>query len=171
MRPRSQLHAALERPHLDGQRDDACDSARPGQRLVEVGGVDDVDPADVLLPLEVRTVGDEYVSFPHPDDGRGGRRVQSRGEHPDAGGPHLVVERGEVAHHPLEYLGWGRAAIGLIDAEQVLSHVVRTSLLVTVPSERLYVAIRTPVPVGCALTRRSGATACRRRTAGGRRQG
>ncbi len=94
----------------------------PVQRGVEVGCLDDGEPAEVLLAFGVGPVGHQQVAVLDPYDGRGARVVQSAGEHPGAGGLHLLVERVEVAHDRLKQLGFEGGPVGLVDAEQVLGH-------------------------------------------------
>src|SRR6476661_1010044 len=98
------------------------------ERHVEVGGVDDPEPADVLLGLEVGPVGDHRGLARAVDDGRGRGLLEATGEQPVAVGLELVVEgtrRGERLLHLLlgpvlaELVALGRA----VDGKQVLRHV------------------------------------------------
>ena len=60
------------------------------------GDVDDPEPADVFLPLEVGTVGDHDVAFAAAHHRAGRRVVQPAGEHPGTGGLELGLERVQV---------------------------------------------------------------------------
>ena len=55
------------------------------------------EPAEVLLALGERPVGDEHVAAVGPQHGGRVRRVQAAGEDPGPGGPHLGVHRLDVA--------------------------------------------------------------------------
>jgi hypothetical protein len=108
-------------------------------------GADDPEPADVLLALGERPVGDEHVAAAGPQDRGRVRRVQAAGEHPGARGPHLGVHRVDVAHDRLEDLGRRRVPVRLVDAQQVLLHLGHPLR----PSRR-YVGFSTPTRIGPA---------------------
>jgi hypothetical protein len=72
----------------------------------------------VLLGLDEGAVGDKVVA----DDGRGIRRMQTAGEHPDAGRLHRFGHRGDVARDLVEVRRRRFLAVGLVDAEQVPGH-------------------------------------------------
>src|SRR4029079_11577470 len=118
----SVLAVVLERPHFDGQRDDTGGPASALQRRVEIGGADDREPAEVLLALDIRAVGDQrLVPFLLHDRGRAGV-VQAPGEHPHAGLLHLFAQGMDLAHDALQIDRRRRHAVGLVDTDQVLSH-------------------------------------------------
>src|SRR5579859_623676 len=95
----------LERPYLDRGRACASGLAAPFKRRVQVGSLDHPEAAHVFLALGERPVGDEDVAALDSDHGRGARRVQAAGEHPQAGLPYLVVQRVDVRVDPLYGLG------------------------------------------------------------------
>ena len=111
------------RPDLDRQLARGRGLARPGERGVQVGRPDDPEPADVLLALGERPVGDEHVAAVRPQHGGRVRRVQAAGEDPGARRLHLGVHRVDVAHDRLEDLRRRRIPVRLVDAEQVLLHL------------------------------------------------
>src|SRR5207237_2355605 len=111
-----------ERPQFDGKRGRAGELAPPFERGVEVGRLDDREPADVLFALRKRAVGRQHVAALDPDDGGRARGVQPTGEDPRACGLQLLADGIDVAHHVVQHLGRWRVAVGLINAEQVLLH-------------------------------------------------
>src|SRR4051812_46279811 len=113
-----------ERPHLDWQRRRRRRPAPPCDGGVEVGRADDREAAQVLLALGERAVGHQDVAALDPQHRGRRRRVQPAGEDPGPGGAHLLVERGDVAADRLHVDVLGRRAVGLVDAEQVLLHLV-----------------------------------------------
>src|SRR5258708_8081109 len=74
-KPRSVLGDVLERTHLDGQGGRAGRLARPPERRLEVLCIDDPEPADVLLTLDVRAVGGHHLPVADPDHGGRARGV------------------------------------------------------------------------------------------------
>ena len=54
------LGLVLERPNLDGASAGDGRLARPLQRGVEIGGLDDPEAAELLLGLGERAVGDRW---------------------------------------------------------------------------------------------------------------
>ena len=83
---RSGARLGLERPDLDGTA--AGSGTLPGEleRGVQIWDVDDPESAEVLLGLEVGTVGDHrFPAAGAIDDGRGRRRVEAARKDPDAG--------------------------------------------------------------------------------------
>src|SRR4029079_13263239 len=72
-----------DRAHLDRAGRGAGDLRRDLDRLVEVGAVDGVEPADLLLRLGEGTVGGEDFAVTHLDGGRvgGGPEPLAAGEH------------------------------------------------------------------------------------------
>ena len=96
--------------------------ASPGERLVEVRGLDDQIP-QVLLGLDVRAVGDEDVGARLTDDRRGLDGPQATREHERSGVDHLVVERAHVGERlPQVLRRQVRAGSGMVDGEHVLRH-------------------------------------------------
>src|SRR5215211_7920144 len=120
--PASVPGPVLERPDLDGEGGRLGQPAAPGQGGVQVGRPDDGEAADVLLALGEGAVGAEHLAVGDPHDGGRARRVQPTGEHPGPGLPELAVQGVEVGRDPLQHLGRGSRAVGLVDAEQVLAH-------------------------------------------------
>src|SRR6266511_2741082 len=120
----SVLGFALERPDLDREGGRPGEPAAPFERGVEIGRLDDREPADVLLALGERAVGGEHVAVPEPHHRGRARGVQASGEDPCAGGLELLVQGVEVPSHLLEDLRRGRVPVRLVDAEQVLLHEV-----------------------------------------------
>ena len=84
--------------------------AGPVERGVEVGDVDDPEPADLLLRLGVGAVGHRHVAVGDPHDRGRLLRVQATGEHPHARRLDLGVEGVDLGDHPLLLLG--RADVG-----------------------------------------------------------
>src|SRR5438477_9699063 len=83
----------LERPDLDGRTARLGPLGRPGERGVQVGGLDDPEAAQLLLGLRERPIGGDHLPILGTDDrGRLGR-VEAAGEDPDPGGLELGVER------------------------------------------------------------------------------
>src|SRR5215472_9375542 len=117
--PRSEGRDVLERADLDRQRGRGRRLARPRQRRVQVRRGDHVDPADVLLALGVRAVGDHAVGAYDRGAARG---VQAAGEHPRAAITQLLVEPVQVGRDPGYGLSAGHAAVGLVDRKQVVRH-------------------------------------------------
>src|SRR5215831_13377740 len=120
----SVLGFLLERAHLDRRGAGLRGLGGPGQRGVEVLGLDHPEPADVLLALGERAVGHQHFAVLDPDHRRGARRVQASGEHPGPGGLDLRVQRVYPLVHRLHFFRRrGRAAvIDELHAEQVLLH-------------------------------------------------
>src|SRR4029453_1362222 len=65
-KPVSVLSAALERPHLDRQREDLRRLARPAECFIQIGRAHDPEPSDVLLALDVGSVGHHDAVAPRP---------------------------------------------------------------------------------------------------------
>jgi hypothetical protein len=89
--------------------------------VAEIGRLDDREPAEVLLALDVRTVGREHLVLLQLHHSGRARRVQAPGEHPGAGRPELCIHGLDVPHDRLQKLGRRRSIrVRLVDAEQVL---------------------------------------------------
>src|SRR6266545_2402307 len=121
----SGLGHVAERADLDRLRD-CCGGLRcPGERGVEVLGLDDVEAAEVLLRLREGAVGGQYLAVGHAHDrGRVGF-MQTAGEEPGAGRLHLLLEHADPLHELLHLLGGHRVAglsLDTVDGQQVLGH-------------------------------------------------
>src|SRR5579875_2957963 len=100
---------------------------------VQVGGVDDPEPTDPLLGLEVRPVGEDRLVARTVDHRGGGRGPEAAGEDEVALGGQLVVEHPGGGHGRLGLLGGpvgavlagGRVEVRLlaVHREQVLRHL------------------------------------------------
>src|SRR5436190_21767228 len=71
--------------------------ARPRQRFVHISAFQYPKPADVLLGLKVRSVGDEDFAIGLPSQRL--RGAKAAGEFPDTGSNHPFVERVDLAAH------------------------------------------------------------------------
>src|ERR1043165_3232850 len=52
----------LKRPHFDWQRDGTCKLASPLERCIQIGCLNDVETAEVLLAFDVRAVGRQHLA-------------------------------------------------------------------------------------------------------------
>ena len=87
----------LEGAHFDWSAARDRRLLRPRQGGVEVGGLDDPEPSDVLLGLQERAVGEEKITpLLGPDHGRARRRVQTASEDPRPLLQQRLVERIDV---------------------------------------------------------------------------
>ena len=68
---------ALDRTHLDRERGRPGDLSAPFERGAEVGRIDDVEAAQVLLALDVRAVRRDQCPVLCPDNDRRARREES----------------------------------------------------------------------------------------------
>src|SRR5215217_1727567 len=109
--PSSALDLAPERPDLDREGGRPGQLAGPGEGGVQVGGLDDGEPADVLLALGEGPVGGEDLAAAGPHHRGRARRVQPAGEDPGPGRPELLVHRVQVAVDPLQLLGRGSGPV------------------------------------------------------------
>ena len=111
-----------ERPHLDRQRGGGGEPATPRQGRVQVGRLDDGEPAEVLLALGERAVGDQHVTVVRPQHGRRVGRVQARRRTPTRRPPSCPGSTlpGHGRWWPAPPVPGG--TVGLVDAEQVLLH-------------------------------------------------
>ena len=105
-----------------------AEASLPPQRGVQVGGLDDGEPTDVLLAFGEGPVGDEHLSAGGPPWPC--LAGAAPGEHPPRP-PHLLVQGVEVTVDPLQLLSWRRRPVGLDHAQQVLLHRDAPSLAVT----------------------------------------
>src|SRR6266511_2753416 len=114
-----------ERTDLDRRVDRSGDLRRPGERGVEIFGLDDVEAAEVFLRLRKRAVGGQHLAVGHAHDGGGVGFVQTAGEEPGTGRLHLVLEDADPLHE-LPHLLLGHRVAGLaldsVDGQQVLGH-------------------------------------------------
>src|SRR5215218_4251442 len=97
--------------------------ARPLEGLVEIGGLDHGEPADLLLRFRIRTVCHRHLAAGRTHD-RGRRGIgEGAEEDPHAGCLHLLLDDGDARHHRLGLLGRGRFRTLLLeDRQQVLRH-------------------------------------------------
>src|SRR6266511_5775520 len=114
-----------ERADLDRRLDDLGDLRRPGERGVEVLGLDDVEPAEVLLRLGERAVGGQDVAIGLAHDGGRVGLVKAAGEDPGAGRLHVLLDEQDLLVGLLHLL-IGHAVAGLaldgMDGQQVPRH-------------------------------------------------
>src|SRR4029079_13078299 len=112
-----------DRAHLDRAGRGAGDLRRDLDRLVEVGAVDGVEPADLLLRLGEGTVGGEDFAVTYLDGGRvgGGPEPLAAGEH--AAFAHLLAEGGVLTHPGLVLVRAHRGVGALVGADhQQVAH-------------------------------------------------
>src|SRR5713226_4824154 len=121
----SALRYVSERPDLDRLRDCCGGLRRPGERCVEVVGLDDVKAAKVFLRLREWAVGGQHLAVGHAHDRCGVGFVQGAAEKPSACRLHLLLEDADPLHElPHLLLGHRVAALTLdaVDGQQVLRH-------------------------------------------------
>src|SRR6266702_3993593 len=114
-----------ERTDLDRVPDGRGRLRRPGERSIEVLGLDDVEAAEVFLGLREGSVGGQHLTAGHSHDGGGVGFVQGAGEDPSAGRPHLLVEDLDLLPGLLHlFVGHRLADLALdaVDGQQVLRH-------------------------------------------------
>src|SRR6266571_8526232 len=122
---RSGLGFAPEGADLDRLPDRGGGLRRPGERSVEIGGLDDVEAAEVFLRLREGAVGGQYLAAGHAHDGGGVGFGQAAGEDPGAGRLHLLVEDLDLLPGPLHLFVGHRVAdlaLDAVDGQQVLRH-------------------------------------------------
>src|SRR5438105_126955 len=127
----SGLGYVSERADLDRLRDGSGGLRGPGERRVEVLGLDDVEAAQVFLRLRKGAVGGQHLAVGHAHDRCGIGFVQGAAEEPSAGRLHLLLEDADPLHELPHLLLAHRVADLALDAvhgQQVLRHAV---LLVT----------------------------------------
>src|SRR5712664_3027570 len=83
---------APERTDLDRRVDESADLRRPGERSVEILGLDDVEAAQVLPRFREWAVGGQHLAAGYAHDGGGPGFVQSAAEEPGAGRLHLLLQ-------------------------------------------------------------------------------
>src|SRR5215471_7774826 len=139
------LGFVLERPDLHRPATGGGTLGRPVERGVQVGGLDDPEPAQLLLGLRERPVGRDHLAALRADDRGGGRRVEPAGEHPGPGRLDLSVVGVNCLEGPL-YLGLGRDGLSVdrVRGEQVLLHAESPFLWVSVRPASHHCS-RTPV--------------------------
>src|SRR5918995_6518308 len=81
-----------DRPQLDGAALHDWDLRRKADRLIEILTVEHEEPAQLLLRLGVRAVGDDRLPFPHTHRLGGGRLLELLSV--DQMRPELLEERG-----------------------------------------------------------------------------
>lgn len=113
---------ALDRTHLDRERGRPGDLSAPFERGAEVGRIDDVEAAQVLLALDVRAVRREQCPVLCPDYDRRARREESVRRDSSAGGPHPLIDGVHGTHDLLQVHGRRRRSVSvrLVDAEEAL---------------------------------------------------
>src|SRR5207249_9345576 len=121
----SGLGYVSERPDLDRLRDCCGGLRRPGERCVEVVGLDDVEAAEMFLRLREGAVGGQHLAVGHTHDRCGVGFVQGAAEQPSAGGLHLLLEDADPLHE-LPHLLLGHRvtdlALDAVHGQQVLRH-------------------------------------------------
>jgi hypothetical protein len=114
-------------PDLDWLPDRCGGLGCPGERGVEVLGLDDGEAAEVLLRLREGAVAGHHLAAGQAHDGGGVGFVQPAGEDPGAGRPHLLLEDVDLLPGLLHLLVGHRVAglaVDAVDRQQVLGHGV-----------------------------------------------
>src|SRR5262249_27058328 len=100
--------------------------ARPRQRCIEVVRVDDVEPCDMLLRLNVRPISHERVTITQAEDGRCVGAMECATEDECTAGLHLSFKGSDPLHESLHLLGRPRCprdlALDCVRRQQVLTH-------------------------------------------------
>src|SRR2546426_6565356 len=94
----SGLGYVSERADLDRLRDCCGGLRRPGERGVEVFGLDDVEAAQMFLRLRERPVGGQHLAISHSHDCGGVRVVAHAPAEPGACRLHLLLEDVDPLH-------------------------------------------------------------------------
>src|SRR5918993_3752450 len=116
-----------ERTDLDRHLDGFGDPGGPGERGVQVLGLDDVEAAEVFLGLHEGAVGGDNLAACHPHDGGGVGVVQAAGDNPGASRLQLLLEDAELLvglGHLLIGHGLADLALDAVDRQQVVRHGV-----------------------------------------------
>src|SRR5437870_5535654 len=114
-----------EGTNLDRLPDGGGGLRRPGERSVEVLGLDDVEAAQVFLRLCERAVGGQHLALGYAHDRSGAGTVQGAAEDPGAGRFQLLVEDLDFFPGLLHLLFGHRVAdlaFDALDRQQVLRH-------------------------------------------------
>src|SRR6266542_10642 len=114
-----------ERTDLDWLPDRGGGLRRPGERRVEVLGLDDVEAAEVFLQLHEGAVGGHHLAAGDAHHGGGVGLVQGAAEDPGARRLHLLVEGLDLLPGLLRLLVGHRLADlagNVVDRQQVLRH-------------------------------------------------
>src|SRR5438445_6544913 len=114
-----------ERADLDRLRDCCGGLRRPGERGVEVIGLDDVEAAEVFLRLREGAVGGQHLAVGQAHDRGGVGFVQAAGEDPGASRLDLLLEHADPLHElPHLLLAHWLAGLALdgVHGQQVLRH-------------------------------------------------
>src|SRR5438270_9710687 len=121
----SGLGHVAERADLDRLRDACGGLRRPGERSVEVRGLDDVEAAEVLLRLREGTVGGQHLTAGRAHDRGSVGFAQRAAEDPGAGRLQLLLEGADPLHE-LPHLVVAHRGLSLaldaVDGQQVLRH-------------------------------------------------
>src|SRR6266516_2871381 len=123
----SGLGYVSERADLDRLRDCCGGLRRPGERGVEVFGLDDVEAAEVFLRFRKGAVGGQHLVVGHAHDRGGVGFVQGAAEEPGACRLHLLLEDADPLHElPHLLLAQWLAGLALdgVHGQQVVRHVV-----------------------------------------------
>src|SRR6266511_1278229 len=114
-----------ERTDLDRRVDDISDLRRPGERGVEVLGLDDVEAAEVFLRLREWAVGGQHLALGHAHDSGCVGFVQAPAEDPGACRLPLLLEEADLLVGLL-HLFVGHRLAGFagdaVDGQQILRH-------------------------------------------------
>src|SRR6266536_5397898 len=114
-----------ERTDLDRLPDGGGGLRRPGERSIEVLGLDDVEAAEVFLRLREGAVGGQHLAAGHAHDRGSGGFVQGAAEDPGARRPQLLVEGLDLLPGLLHLFVGHRVAdlaFDAVDRQQVLRH-------------------------------------------------
>src|SRR5579863_1065467 len=108
--------------HLDRRSTRDGGLVPPRQRLIRTGSFQHPKAANVLLALQVWSVGDEHPTIGiRPQRPRTGRRCQATDENNDPRGAHLFIERVDIAPHRFAFCG-RVVAVRVVNSNQILRH-------------------------------------------------
>src|SRR2546425_11115464 len=114
-----------EGTNLDRLPDGGGGLRRPGERSVEVVGLDDVEAAQVFLRLSEGAVGGQHLALGDAHDGGGVGFVEGAAEEPGAGRLQLLVEGLDLLPRLLHlFVGHRLAGLALdaVNGQEVLRH-------------------------------------------------